>query len=78
MLPYSEPDQDLSPPDNTDWNWGGGQARPPDSAAVAENVGLTEKILADTNNVISEYGSIDLINKLTPFLSVYVFFVLLG
>ena len=35
--------------------WGGGQARPPDSAAVAENVGLTEKILADTNNVISEY-----------------------
>ena len=57
MLPYSEPDQDLSPPDNTDWNWGGGQARPPDSAAVAENVGLTEKILADTNNVISEYGS---------------------
>ena len=55
MLPYSEPDQDLSPPDNTDWNWGGGQARPPDSAAVAENVGLTEKILADTNNVISEY-----------------------
>jgi len=59
LLPYSEPDQDCSPNNDTDWNWneGGEKGSPggsPDPVNPTENVGLTDKVLTDTNNVISD------------------------
>jgi len=59
LLPYSEPDQDCSPNNDTDWDWngGGGKGSPggsPDPVNPTENVGLTDKVLTDTANVISE------------------------
>ena len=68
LLPYSEPDQDLSPNNDPDWDWGtggGGAAaatKQGDTAGAdkentdkAKHVGLTEAVLSDPNNVISEY-----------------------
>jgi len=67
LLPYSEPDQDLSPNNDPDWDWGtggGGAAaatKQGDTAGAdkentdkAKHVGLTEAVLSDPNNVISE------------------------
>jgi len=61
LLPYSEPDQDCSPNNDTDWDWndgkGGGKGSPGGSPAPAnttENVGLTDKVLSDATTVISD------------------------
>ena len=61
LLPYSEPDQDLSPNNDPDWDWGEGAQRDTQEAKEEadkkieekKNV-LSEAILTDTNNVISE------------------------
>ena len=60
MLPYSEPDQDASPNNDPDWDWGeasGGKENSKEEADKENNdkkVGLTEAVLTDTNNVISK------------------------
>ena len=66
LLPYSEPDQDLSPNnDSPPFDWGSGSAGPGggggggakhkhDKENRENKVGLTEKLLADKNNVIGE------------------------
>jgi len=57
LLPYSEPDQDCSPNNGTDWDWGKGTGSPggsPAPAASNDNIGLTDKVLSDTTTVISE------------------------
>ena len=61
-MPYSEPDQDLSPNNDPDWDWGeGGNKDSQDAKEEADkkveekkNV-LSEAILTGTNNVISEF-----------------------
>ena len=72
LLPYSEPDQDLSPNNDPDWDWGTGGGGGGGGAAAAskqgdtagadkentdkaKHVGLTEAVLSDANNVISEH-----------------------
>jgi len=61
LLPYSEPDQDCSPNNGTDWDWndgkggkGGSPGGSPAPGNTQENVGLTDKVLSDTSTVISE------------------------
>jgi len=61
LLPYSEPDQDCSPNNGTDWDWndgkggkGGSPGGSPAPGNTQENVGLTDKVLSDTTTVISE------------------------
>ena len=55
MLPYSEPDQDLSPNnDSPPFDWGEGEAGP-DKENRENMVGLTENLLTDKNNVIGEW-----------------------
>ena len=59
LLPYSEPDQDVSPNNDTDWDWGkggspGGSLGGNGAGNVNENTGLTDKILSDTTTVISK------------------------
>ena len=62
LLPYSEPDQELSPNNDPDWDWGeGGNKEAGDAKEEADkkveekkNV-LSEAILTDTNNVISRF-----------------------
>ena len=56
LLPYSEPDQDVSPNNDPDWDWGtggGGKQAPGEKENNGKKVGLTESVLTDTNNVIS-------------------------
>jgi len=60
LLPYSEPDQDCSPNNDTDWDWNdgkGGKGSPGGSPApvtTGENIGLTDKVLSDSTTVISD------------------------
>jgi len=58
LLPYSEPDQEASPNNDPDWDWGtgggGGKQGPGEKENNGKKVGLTESVLTDTNNVISE------------------------
>jgi len=54
LLPYSEPDQDLSPNnDSPPFDWGEGEAGP-DKENRENMVGLTENLLTDKNNVIGD------------------------
>jgi len=60
LLPYSEPDQDLSPNNDPDWDWGeGGNKDAQDKEEARQkteekkNV-LSEAVLTDTNNVITD------------------------
>lgn len=60
LLPYSEPDQDLSPNNDPDWDWGEGGNKDAQEKEEArqkteekKNV-LSEAVLTDTNNVISK------------------------
>ena len=62
LLPYSEPDQDLSPNNDPDWDWGEGgnkdtQDKEEKKTEEKKNV-LSEAILTDTNNVISKLDDI--------------------
>ena len=61
LLPYSEPDQDASPNNDPDWDWGGGAPASKENSKEEvdkeindKKVGLTEAVLTDTNNVISK------------------------
>ena len=61
-MPYSEPDQDLSPNNDPDWDWGEGgnkdtQDKEEKKTEEKKNV-LSEAILTDTNNVISKLDDI--------------------
>ena len=63
-MPYSEPDQDLSPNNDPDWDWGeGGNKDAQDKEEARQkteekkNV-LSEAVLTDTNNVISKLDDI--------------------
>ena len=58
LLPYSEPDQDLSPNNDSppfDWDEGGA-AKKHDKENRDSKHGLTEKLLNDKNNVIGEWS----------------------
>jgi len=57
--PYSEPDYDNSPNNDTDWDWGGGKASPggsqgPYNDGEHSGTNLTKTILAQEENVINE------------------------
>ena len=65
LLPYSEPDQDISPNNDPDWDWGaaaaGASKQENDAVECGDNkenndkkVGLTEAVLTDATNVISK------------------------
>ena len=71
LLPYSEPDQDLSPNnDSPPFDWGEGEAGPVggngggngggkhkhDKENRENKVGLTEKLLTDKDSVIGEWS----------------------
>ena len=61
-MPYSEPDQDLSPNNDPDWDWGEGgnkdtQDKEEKKTEEKKNV-LSEAILTDPNNVISKLDDI--------------------
>jgi hypothetical protein len=62
--PYSEPDADNSPNNDTDWDWGGGKASPCGSLGPHHDpehqntVILTKAALAVEDNAISEYNLI--------------------
>jgi len=57
--PYSEPDADNSPNNDTDWDWGGGKASPcgspgPNVDPDHQNAALTKTVLTGEDNAISE------------------------
>jgi len=57
--PYSEPDADNSPNNDTDWDWGGGKASPcgspgPNLDPDHQNPALTKTVLTGDDNTISE------------------------
>ena len=68
--PYSEPDADNSPNNDTDWDWGGGKASPcgspgPNVDPDHQNAALTKTVLTGEDNAISEW--IFLIFPFLPF-----------
>ena len=57
--PYSEPDADNSPNNDTDWDWGGGKASPcgspgPNLDPDHQNPALTKTVLTGDDNTISK------------------------
>jgi len=57
--PYSEPDADNSPNNDTDWDWGGGKASPcgspgPNVDPDHQNAALTKTVLTGEDNAVSE------------------------
>ena len=68
--PYSEPDADNSPNNDTDWDWGGGKASPcgspgPNVDPDHQNAALTKTVLTGEDNAISKW--ISLIFPFFPF-----------
>ena len=58
--PYSEPDADNSPNNDTDWDWGGGKASPcgspgPNLDPDHQNPALTKTVLTGDDNTISKW-----------------------
>ena len=58
--PYSEPDADNSPNNDTDWDWGGGKASPcgspgPNVDPDHQNAALTKTVLTGEDNAISKW-----------------------
>ena len=57
--PYSEPDADNSPNNDTDWDWGGGKASPcgspgPNVDPDHQNAALTKTVLTGEDNAVSK------------------------
>ena len=60
--PYSEPDADNSPNNDTDWDWGGGKASPcgspgPNVDPDHQNAALTKTVLTGEDNAVSKCTS---------------------
>ena len=58
--PYSEPDADNSPNNDTDWDWGGGKASPcgspgPNVDPDHQNAALTKTVLTGEDNAVSKW-----------------------